>query len=213
MLADIEASNGVVHVIDAVLIPDATTIFDVVEASEDHNTLEAALLAASLDGTLSGPGAFTLFAPTDAAFDNLPDGLLDDLLADPDGALTDILLYHIVDGIALSGDLEDEQVITTLSGETVTVSLDAGNVFINEAQVTLADIVTINGVVHVIDAVLVPEAEELPTIFEIVQDSDIHNTLEAALVAAELDGTLSGEGEFTLFAPTDEAFDALPENL
>lgn len=210
--ANIEASNGVVHVIDAVLIPETTTIFDVVEGSENHNTLEAALIAAELDGTLSGPGAFTLFAPTDAAFDNLPEGFLDELLAEPDGALTDILLYHVVDGIALSGDLEDEQVITTLSGETVTVFIEGSTVFINEAEVTVADIPTINGVVHVIDAVLVP-AEELSTIFEIVQDSEIHNTLQAALEAAELDGALNGEGSFTLFAPTDEAFDALPDNL
>lgn len=212
-MADIEASNGVVHVIDAVLIPETTTIFDVVEGSEDHNTLQAALLAAELDGTLSGPGAFTLFAPTDEAFDNLPEGLLDDLLAEPEGALTDILLYHVVDGISLSGDLENGQIITTLFGETVSVTITDGDVFINNAQVTVADIVTINGVVHVIDAVLVPAEEELPTIFEIVQGSEIHATLEAALTATELDGTLSGEGDFTLFAPTDEAFNALPANL
>ncbi|MCA1751984.1 MAG: fasciclin domain-containing protein [Flavobacteriales bacterium] len=211
-LANFQASNGVMHLIDGLLIPETTTIFDVVEASEDHNTLEAALLAASLDETLSGSGAFTLFAPTDAAFDNLPDGLLDDLLADPDGDLASLLLGHVIDGVVLSDDLEDEQQVTLLNGDIVTVSISAEGVFIDDAEVTVVDIVTLNGIVHVIDAVLGVEIE-LPTIFEIVQDSEIHNTLEAALVAAELDGTLSGEGEFTLFAPTDEAFDALPENL
>lgn len=210
--ADIEAANGVVHVIDAVLIPETTTVFDVVETSPDHETLESALIAAGLDETLSGAGDFTLFAPTDAAFDNLPEGLLDELLGDPDGALTDILLYHTADGILLSGDLEDQQTIETLLGENVTVTISDGDVFINNAQVTTADIVTVNGVVHVIDVVLTPE-EELPTVFEIVESSEDHNTLEAALVATELDVTLGGEGTFTLFAPTDAAFDALPENL
>ncbi len=210
--ADIQASNGVVHVIDAVLIPEATTVFDAVAASEVHETLQAALEASGLDETLSSAGAFTLFAPTDEAFDNLPEGVLDDLLADPEGALTEILLYHTVSGIALSENLEDGQEILTLNGESLTVAITGEGVFINGAQVTIADIITVNGVVHVIDAVLQPAAE-LPTIFEIVAESEVHNTLQAALEAAGLDATLEGEGDFTLFAPDDNAFAALPPNL
>lgn len=210
--ADIEASNGVVHVIDAVLIPETTTVFDVVEGSDVHTTLLAALEASGLDETLDNPGTFTLFAPTDEAFNNLPEGLLDDLLADPDGALTEVLLYHTLGSIALSANLEDGQSVVTLNGEEVTVSVTGESVFINDAQVTTADIVTINGVVHVIDAVLQP-APDLPTVFGIVSESEDHNTLQAALEAAGLDVTLDGEGDFTLFAPTDNAFGALPANL
>jgi uncharacterized surface protein with fasciclin (FAS1) repeats len=204
--ADVPADNGVVHIIDAVLIPDVTTVFDIVQDSPDHNTLEAALTAAGLDGTLSEPGSFTLFAPTDAAFDALPDNLVNALLEDPDGVLSDVLLYHAVGSIATSGNLTDGQAIETLLGQEVTVSL-TGGVFINGAEVTVADIPTINGVVHVVDAVLIPETT---TVFDIVEGSEDHNTLETALVAAELDGTLSDPGAYTLFAPTDAAFDALP---
>jgi len=205
VIADILASNGVVHVIDAVLLPPTTTVVDIIVGSPDHETLEAAVIAADLAGALSGEGPFTVFAPTDAAFDALPAGLLDALLADPTGALTDILLYHVVGGTALSGDLNDGDAIATLFGPNVNVTIDMGTVFINGAEVVIADLEADNGVVHVIDAVLTP-----PTVVDIVVDSPVHETLEAAVIAAELAGTLSGDGPFTVFAPTDAAFDALP---
>ncbi len=134
------------------------SIWDIVVNSADHTTLETAIGLAGLDGVLSNPGAFTLFAPTDAAFAALPDGVLDALIADPSGALTDVLLYHVVGAVALSGSLSDGQEIITLQGQPVVVSIVGGNVFINDAQVTVADLVADNGVVHVINAVLVPEA-------------------------------------------------------
>ena len=214
IVPDIETGNGVVHVVNEILLPPTPfTVWDVVQESEIHNTLEAAVLAAELDGALSDPNAeLTLFAPTDDAFAALPDGLVDDLLADPSGLLSDILLYHVVGSVALSTDLSDGQTITTLNGADVTVTFDGGNVFINDAQVILADIVTDNGVVHVIDAVLVPAAPF--TVWDVVQESEIHNTLEAAVLAAELDGALSDpNAELTLFAPTDDAFAALPDGL
>lgn len=207
--ADFNASNGRIHVIDAVLIPDVTTVYDVVVESEDHTTLEAAIDAAMLDETLSGEGAFTLFAPTDAAFEALPENLVNALLTDPTGVLSDVLLHHVVDSIALSSELEEGQNIQTLLGQDVTVSLDGG-VFIDGAEVTVADIPTINGVVHVVDAVLIPETT---TVFDIVEGSEDHNTLETAIVAAELETTLSDPGAYTLFAPTDAAFDALPQGV
>jgi len=132
------------------------TVVDIIVDSPDQNTLEAAVLAADLAGTLSGDGPFTVFAPTDAAFDALPSGTLDALLADPQGDLTQILLYHVLGAQVLSTDLSDGQVATTLNGSDITVTIDNGNVFINDAQVTIADITTDNGVVHVIDAVLMP---------------------------------------------------------
>lgn len=206
-MADITTDNGVVHVIDAVLLPPRRTVVDVVVESPDHNTLEAAVLAADLAGTLSGDGPFTVFAPTDAAFDALPAGTLDELLIDPAGQLTDILLYHVLSGQVLSTDLMDGQVATTLLGSDITVTIDANGVFINDAQVTVADITTDNGVVHVIDAVLLPPTT---TVVDVIVNSPDHTTLEAAVLAADLAGTLSGEGPFTVFAPTDAAFDALP---
>ncbi len=208
--ADIPADNGVVHVIDAVLVPETTTIVDVVVNSDDHNTLEAAVLAAGLETTLGGAGAFTLFAPTDDAFAALPDGLVELLLTDPTGILTDILLYHAIDGIVLSSDLSDGQMAMTINGQDVTVSIDGGDVLINNAQVTVADIVTVNGVVHVVDAVLVPETI---TIFDVVEGSDDHSTLETALELSGLDETLSMPGSYTLFAPTDAAFEMLPDGV
>ena len=207
--ADIETDNGTVHVIDAVLIPPSNTVVDVIVDSPDHTTLEAAVIAADLAGTLSGDGPFTVFAPTDAAFANLPEGTVEALLEDPMGDLTQILLYHVLGANVLSSDLTDGQTATTLNGSDITVTINDDGVFINDAQVTVADIPTDNGTVHVIDAVLLPPART--TVVDIIVDSPDHTTLEAAVVAADLAGTLSGDGPFTVFAPTDAAFANLPE--
>ena len=188
----------------------AQTVVDIVVNSEDHTVLEEAVIAADLAETLSGDGPFTLFAPTDAAFAALPDGTVDALLADPSGALTDVLLYHAVGGTALSTDLADGQMITTFNGKDVTVTINMDGIFLNDAQVTVADIPADNGVVHVIDAVLLPPD---PTVFDIISDSPDHNTLETLLEAASLDGPLSEEGTLTVFAPTDEAFSVLSQEV
>ena len=209
-MADIDADNGVVHVIDAVLLPPSNTVVDIVVNSENHNTLEAAVIAAGLDATLSGDGPFTLFAPTDDAFSALPEGTVDALLEDPSGALTDILLYHAVGAEAFAADLTDGQMITTINGKDITVTINMDGVFINDAQVTMADIDADNGVVHVIDAVLLPPP---PTVFDIISDSPDHNTLQSLIEAASLDGVLSDEGTYTVFAPTDEAFSILPQEV
>jgi uncharacterized surface protein with fasciclin (FAS1) repeats len=218
IVADVLADNGVVHVIDAVLLPPppqpTNTILDIVVNSADHNTLEAAVVAAGLQTALSGTGPLTVFAPTDAAFAALPAGTLDALLADPTGALTQVLLYHAVAGAALSTDLADGMMITTIQGQDVTVTINANGVFINDAQVIVADIIADNGVVHVIDAVLIPELNPEPTtVVDIIVNSAVHTTLEAAVIAAELADDLSGDGPFTVFAPTDAAFAALPAGV
>ncbi len=138
-----------------VTVKAQNTVVDIIVGSEDHTTLEAAVIAADLATTLSGDGPFSVFAPTDAAFAMLPDGTLDALLADPSGALTDILLYHVIGASVMSTDLSDGQMATTLLLEDVTVTINNDGVFINDAQVTVADIVASNGVVHVIDIVLI----------------------------------------------------------
>jgi uncharacterized surface protein with fasciclin (FAS1) repeats/subtilisin-like proprotein convertase family protein len=214
IVADILADNGVVHVIDAVLVPadepEPTTVWDIIVDSDVHNTLESLVLLAGLDGALQGPGPLTVFAPTDAAFNLLDPAVVAALVADPQGALTNVLLYHVVAGQALSTDLSDGQVIVTLNGQSVTVTINNGNVFINNAQVIVADILADNGVVHVIDAVLVPADEPEPTtVWDIIVDSDVHNTLESLVLLAGLDGALQGPGPLTVFAPTDAAFNLL----
>jgi len=137
--------------------PPRTTVVDIIVNSPDHTTLETAVIAAELADDLSGDGPFTVFAPTDAAFAALPDGVLDALLADPTGALANVLLYHVVGAKAMSGDLTDQQLIPTLEGTDVKVTLADGKVLINDAEVTVADLEADNGVVHVINAVLTYE--------------------------------------------------------
>ena len=135
-----------------------TTVVDVIVNSPDHNTLEVAVIAAELADDLSGPGPFTVFAPTDAAFAALPAGVVDALLLNPTGDLAQILLYHAASGTVLSTDLTNGQTIPTLTFfPPLVVTIDANGVFINNAMVTVADIIADNGVVHVIDAVLIPQ--------------------------------------------------------
>jgi transforming growth factor-beta-induced protein len=222
IITDIVGTNGVIHVIDAVLLPSAEevvevpteTIVDIAVADGRFTTLVAALTAADLAGTLSGDGPFTVFAPTDDAFAALPAGTVEDLLADIP-ALTDILTYHVVSGSVLAADVVTLSSAPTLLGQDVSVRIENGNVFINDSQVIITDIVGSNGVIHVIDAVLLPMAEEVvetpaETIVDIAVADGRFTTLVAALTAADLAGTLSGDGPFTVFAPTDDAFAALP---
>ncbi len=218
IVADIIASNGVVHVIDAVLLPELevlpATVVDIIVGSDVHNTLEAAVIAAGLADDLSQAGPFTVFAPTDDAFNDLPAGLVDQLLMDPTGDLADILLYHVVGASAPASSLSNGDVFTTLLGQDITVTITGGNVFINDAQVIITDLMAENGIVHVIDAVLLPELVDLPaTVVDIIVASPVHTTLETAVIAAQLADDLSQEGPFTVFAPTDDAFNNLPAGV
>lgn len=134
----------------------SSTVVDVVVDSENHTILETAVVEAGLAETLSGEGPFTVFAPTDDAFGLLPEGLITELLADPTGELATILTHHVYAGSALSTDLFNGMMVPTIAGTELTVSIMGNMVQIDNANVTVADIVTDNGVVHVIDAVLVP---------------------------------------------------------
>jgi uncharacterized surface protein with fasciclin (FAS1) repeats len=136
-----------------------STVVDVVVNSKDHSTLEAAVIAAELADDLSGEGPYTLFAPTDDAFAALPEGTVASLLEDPTGELANILLYHVVKGKALSSDLSNGETIATLNGDHVEVKISNGKAYIDNAQVTIADIKADNGVVHVINAVMIPSSK------------------------------------------------------
>ncbi|MFT6360490.1 MAG: putative surface protein with fasciclin (FAS1) repeats, partial [Saprospiraceae bacterium] len=177
---------------------NAQTVVDIIVNSPDHTTLEAAVIAAELDDDLSAAGSFTVFAPTDAAFAALPPAFVTGLLANPTGQLAEILTYHVLGAEVLSTDLSDGQITTTLQGEDVTVTINANGVFINNAQVTVVDIPATNGVVHVLDAVMLPPTFPT-TVVDVVVNSDVHTTLEAAVIAAELADDLSAAGPFTVF--------------
>lgn len=177
-MVDIEASNGVVHVIDAVILPESRTIAELVvdaagmEEGAEFTSLLAAVQAAdpAVLETLSNPDAeLTVFAPTDAAFAALGEDTLNAVLADQP-MLTSILLYHVVPGVVRSGDLatmleestsmDGLMVDTALEGQQVTFTVsEDGSVMINNAQIIMTDIDAANGVIHVIDAVILPPME------------------------------------------------------
>ena len=126
--------------------------------SKDHTTLVAAVKAADLVATLQSAGPFTVFAPTNAAFDKLPKGTVETLLKPENKkTLTNILTYHVVSGKALAADLKDGQELTTVQGGKLKVSIKGDKVMIGDAHVTMADVAASNGVVHVIDKVLMPK--------------------------------------------------------
>lgn len=163
-------------------------IVETAQANPDFSTLVSAVDAAGLVETLSGPGPFTVFAPTNAAFEKLPAGTLDSLLADPDGALADILKLHVISGevdsaaaTAAAGTNVD-----TLGG-SVAVALDGDTLTIGGAKVVTADIRTTNGIIHVIDTVITEPADASPTAVNagtsgIAATSDSTNGLLLALV-------------------------------
>lgn len=147
--------------VPAFAAPPAQTngdIVDIAAADGRFTTLVTAVTEAGLVDTLKSDGPFTVFAPTDDAFAKLPAGTLDSLLADK-AALTDILLYHVVSGKVMAADVVNLTSAETVSGKSVDIKVENGNVFINDAQVIITDIEASNGVIHVIDTVLIPPAE------------------------------------------------------
>ncbi|HMS49932.1 MAG TPA: fasciclin domain-containing protein [Candidatus Saccharibacteria bacterium] len=134
---------------------NSKNIVEVASGNPDFSTLVAAIKAAGLVDTLSGSGPFTVFAPTNAAFDKLPAGTLDSLLKDP-AKLKAILTYHVVSGNVKAADVVKLTKATTVAGQDVAVKVDGSNVMVNDANVTKTDIETSNGTIHVIDTVLLP---------------------------------------------------------
>lgn len=244
---DVIASNGVVHVINKVLIPQEVldaltdadpeeqgTLVDLVVETEALSVLEAAVIKAGLAEILSGDGPFTVFAPTDDAFLALLDILGDDYhsLDDFDteeelALLTDILLYHVLAAEVLAEDLAAGSVPTALAGSNLHI-IEAGNSFVigdateTNAHITGTDFIASNGVAHTINKVLLPPSAleflatlNLKTIVELAVETDDLSLLVEALVLVDagLVEALSGEGPFTVFAPTNEAFANLLDAL
>ncbi len=164
IITDIVTSNGVIHVIDTVLMPPAklADIVDTAVADGRFTTLVAAVQAAGLVDTLKGAGPFTVFAPTDEAFAKLPAGTVETLLK-PENleTLKNTLLYHVVPGKVMAADvvtLDGKMADTAFAGNAIKISVKYGKVYLNEnVQVIITDVMTSNGVIHVIDTVLLPE--------------------------------------------------------
>lgn len=136
----------------------AADLVDTAIAAGNFSTLVTAVQAADLVDTLKGEGPFTVFAPTDAAFAALPEGTLDTLLANPD-QLRDVLLYHVVSGKLMAADVAELASAETVQGGHVAITHQDGEVRVNSARVVTADVEASNGVIHVIDAVLIPEED------------------------------------------------------
>jgi uncharacterized surface protein with fasciclin (FAS1) repeats len=132
------------------------TIVDIAAGNDNFKTLVAAVQAAGLTDTLSGDGPFTVLAPTDAAFTKLPAGTVESLIQDKE-ALTKVLTYHVLPGKIMAEDIVNLTSATTVQGQDVTIKVEGGKVMINNANVVTTDIEASNGVIHVIDTVLLPE--------------------------------------------------------
>jgi len=224
--ADVLCSNGVVHIVNAVLVPNSLrTIVDFAVASPMLSSLVGALQTANLVDALSGPGPFTVFAPTNDAFAAIS-SIVDGLTVEQ---LTEVLEYHVITGVAAkSTDLSKNQQLETLfNGHELTVNIHqsgCGGVCLlgetNRVNVILANQVCSNGVIHIVDAVIVPllagtqtmqPGIPMPTM-NIVETAQLFpdlSSLVGAVVSADLVETLSGPGPFTVFAPTNAAFDAI----
>jgi len=220
-MTDIEADNGVIHVIDRVLTPPGErgepdqSIAQIASGNAELETLVAALGAADLVTTLdSTEETFTVFAPTDAAFAALGQANVDALLADTE-ALSDLLLQHVIQGAevnSINAFAANGTSVTTASGDDIAVSIVDGALKFGGAEVTVTDVYATNGVVHIIDTVVVGD-QGLPrpadTITDLAVATDDFSILVDALVAAELDTTLADTStDFTVFAPTNAAFEA-----
>ncbi|PWJ44620.1 fasciclin domain-containing protein [Sediminitomix flava] len=218
--ADVEATNGVIHLINEVLLPSnldlsgmKQTLAEIVVEDENFTVLEKILTMPEFSDILTAASnkdaELTIFAPTDAAFQTVLDVLgLDDLSEIPENVLMDIVTYHILGSVAMSSDLQSTM-YETLNGESITVDLSSG-VMIDNASVTKADMEASNGVLHVVDAVLLPStyASAIGTIVEVPLFRKEYSMLTKALMKAELVETLKGEGPFTVFAPNNDAFEA-----
>jgi len=183
------------------------TIVDVAANAGSFSTLLTALDVAGLTSALQGEGPFTVFAPTDEAFAAIAPETLNAVLADPD-LLTAVLTYHVVPGLFTSGEVLNLSSAPTLNGKSLSISVDGGTVRVDNATITATDIRADNGIIHVIDQVILPEAIE--DILQVAKGAGVFNTLLAAVEAAGLTDVLKGDGPFTVFAPTDAAFAAVP---
>ena len=202
-------------VVAAVVVSIASTawaggdkdIVDTAIAAGSFKTLVGAVAKADLVETLKGPGPFTVFAPTDEAFAKLPEGTLESLLKPENKKkLIEILKFHVVAGRLTAADAQGLPVADTVQGTSLLIATTSTGVTVDGATVVTADIMATNGVIHVIDRVLLPK-----DIVETAKQAGQFTTLLAAVEAADLvDALKKPDANLTIFAPTDEAFETLP---
>jgi transforming growth factor-beta-induced protein len=204
------ARNGVVHLVDRVILPQTKNIVELAVANPEFSILVEAVLAAGLAETLSSPGPFTVFAPTNAAFAKLLGelGVSKEALLANKPLLTSVLTYHVLGARVLAGQIKDNSTPSTVQGQAIRLDTDGGKVVITDASgrksnVVATDVQASNGVIHVIDTVILPQSKNIVEIAVGLSDFSI---LVEAVLAAELQGVLSGPGPFTVFAPTNTAF-------
>jgi len=206
------ASNGITHPVRGVLIPPAADIninslVDVLALDGRFTTLITAVQAAGLADALTTGGPFTVFAPTDDAFAALPAGTVESLVTNIP-ALQNVLLYHVLGDSKSAYELLCKRSAETLQGEEVEVSINRNGFIINQSRVINPNVNTPNGIIHVIDAVLLPPPPQ-PNLIETLENDGRFSTLLAALEIAGLTDTVATGGTFSIFAPTDDAFTAL----
>ena len=155
IMTDINASNGVIHEIDAVLIPPEKDIVETAKDEGNFTKLLTALNATNLTDTLKGEGPFTVFAPTDRAFAALPEGTIETLLNNT-SKLKKILLFHVVSQRLMAKDVVNMSNITTLEGQKLKVNVTDKGVLVGKAKIIMTDVNASNGVIHEIDTVLIP---------------------------------------------------------
>jgi transforming growth factor-beta-induced protein len=210
---DLRASNGVVHLVDRVFLPSDKTIVGIASGDPQFSILVEAVVAAGLANTLSGPGPFTVFAPTNAAFAALLGELQitkEALLANKP-LLTRVLTYHVLPSRSLAASFTNGQVLSPLQGQPLRAAVGSQGLSLTDARgrtarVIAANVQATNGVIHAIDRVVLPTDQ---TLVQVAQSLPQFSILVEAVVAAGLVDVLSGAGPFTVFAPTNDAFVAL----
>ena len=188
-------------------------IVEIAQSTPNLSTLTSAIVTAELQDVLSGTGPFTVFAPTNAAFEKMDPTTLNTIISTP-SLLTALLQYHVVSGDVRSSDLSNGPVPTLLSGQNIEVMIAGGVVTLNGlSDVTSADVVASNGVIHIIDEVLLPEDFVSQTIVQIAAGNPDFSTLVSILTKPELSDLLAAANDptqdLTVFAPTNEAFENL----
>ncbi|NXH69653.1 POSTN protein, partial [Hydrobates tethys] len=196
------ATNGVVHVIDRVLTAVGNTIQDFIEVEDDLSSLRAASITSDVLDILGRPGHYTLFAPTNEAFERLPRGVLERIMGDK-VASEALVKFHILNTLQCSEAITGGAVYETLEGNTVEVGCDGGSLTVNGVKmVKRKDIVTSNGVIHLIDEVLIPDSAK-----QVIELGGAQQTTFTDLVAQlGLASSLRPEGQYTLLAPLNGAF-------
>ncbi|XP_036913575.1 periostin isoform X3 [Sturnira hondurensis] len=196
------ATNGVVHVIDRVLTQIGTSIQDFIEAEDDLSSFRAAAITSDILETLGRDGHFTLFAPTNEAFERLPRGVLERIMGDK-VASEALMKYHILNTLQCSEAITGGAVFETLEGDTIEIGCDGDSITVNGVKmVNKKDIVTNNGVIHLIDQVLIPDAAK-----QVLELAGKQQTTFTDLVAQlGLASSLRPDREYTLLAPVNNAF-------